>query len=76
MEIRAFGIVKEIAGTATITVDSINNVAALKASLAAQYPLLSQLSSFMIAVNGEYANDETTIQDGDEVAVIPPVSGG
>jgi len=29
-----------------------------------------------IAVNWEYANENTTLKDGDEVALIPPVTGG
>ena len=28
------------------------------------------------AVNGEYARGEDTVSPGDEVAVLPPVSGG
>jgi MoaE-MoaD fusion protein len=30
----------------------------------------------MVAVNGEYAEMTVTLHDGDEVALIPPVSGG
>ena len=30
----------------------------------------------MMALNHEMANAETTIQDGDEVAFFPPVTGG
>ena len=30
----------------------------------------------MLARNGRYVDRESTIQDGDEIAVIPPVSGG
>jgi molybdopterin converting factor small subunit len=30
----------------------------------------------MVAINEEYANEEDTIQSGDVVALIPPVSGG
>lgn len=33
-------------------------------------------SSVRFAVNGEYADPATTLADGDEVACIPPVSGG
>jgi molybdopterin converting factor subunit 1 len=29
-----------------------------------------------VAVNQEYAGMETVLQDGDEVALLPPVSGG
>ena len=33
-------------------------------------------SSLRFAVNGEYADDDRPLADGDEVACIPPVSGG
>jgi molybdopterin converting factor small subunit len=29
-----------------------------------------------VAVNGQAANDETSLQDGDEVAFFPPAAGG
>jgi molybdopterin synthase sulfur carrier subunit len=34
------------------------------------------LEQVMVAVNEEYAGDEQTLQPGDIVAFIPPVSGG
>ncbi|MDQ0208904.1 MoaD/ThiS family protein [Alkalicoccobacillus murimartini] len=34
------------------------------------------LDSIMVAVNEEYADQKTIIQDGDILALIPPVSGG
>ena len=77
MNILTFGIVKEILGnTLVIGSDSDISVAALKTKLEEQYPRLKQLSSFMIAVNGEYVSEDTIIKPGDEVAIIPPVSGG
>jgi sulfur-carrier protein len=33
-------------------------------------------STFRFAVNDEYVDNDHTLEDGDEVAVIPPVSGG
>jgi molybdopterin converting factor subunit 1 len=32
--------------------------------------------SIAVAVNQEYARAEVELQDGDEVALLPPVSGG
>lgn len=33
-------------------------------------------SNMLCAVNQEYANPATRVQDGDEVAFFPPVTGG
>lgn len=42
-----------------------------------EYPSLTPLApALAIAVNREYAAPETLLNDGDEVALIPPVSGG
>jgi len=78
MKVLTFCIVKEILGemSAIVLLDNGMTVAMLKTKLEEQYPRLKQLSSFMIAVNGEYANADTVIKQGDEVAIIPPVSGG
>jgi molybdopterin synthase sulfur carrier subunit len=78
MKILSFGIAKEILGGAAVDVplDSDVSVAMLQTRLAELYPGLRSLSSFMIAVNGEYAQPGTIINAGDEVAIIPPVSGG
>ena len=32
--------------------------------------------TFYVAVNEEFAQRDTVLQDGDEVALLPPVSGG
>ncbi|SFO31192.1 molybdopterin synthase sulfur carrier subunit [Chitinophaga sp. YR627] len=76
MRILLFGIAKDIAGAPVITAEGITTVAALRAWLYTKYPSLERLRSLMIAVNKVYANDEDTLQPGDEIAVIPPVSGG
>lgn len=78
ISILAFGIAKEIVGTpsAALQVDDATTVGTIKARLGEQYPRLQLLTSFMIAVNGEYAVADTVIKQGDEIAIIPPVSGG
>ena len=78
MKILAFGIVKDIFSNAVIDVDckTESSVEALKNILEKKYPRLNQLGSYMIAVNNEYASDDDTISENDEIAIIPPVSGG
>jgi len=45
--------------------------------LSARYPTLAgRISSLRFAVNEEYADMDTPLRQNDEVAVIPPVSGG
>ncbi len=42
-----------------------------------RYPQFEKnFDNVMIAVNEEYANPDQILNDGDTVAVIPPVSGG
>ncbi len=75
--IKLFGITREIAGSSTLTVaQPVANVGQLLALLHEQYPRLAELNSLMVAVNDEYATAETPVTASDEVALIPPVSGG
>ncbi|GGK68577.1 molybdopterin converting factor subunit 1 [Rufibacter glacialis] len=79
MEILLFGITREIVGRNSLEVPSketIQTVGQLKAWLGAQYPALNKLSSLAVAVDSEYAHDHQTLSPGQEVALIPPVSGG
>ncbi len=74
----AFGIAREIMGSSrkTMTLEAGTTVGDLRRRLVQDSPGLSRLNSWAIAVNSEYAADETVVKAGDEVAVIPPVSGG
>jgi molybdopterin converting factor subunit 1 len=52
-------------------------VGQLRARLAEQVPALGPLLQVSrVAVNHDFADDSQVINPGDEVAVIPPVSGG
>jgi len=77
VKVLAFGIAKDIFGGSAISVDiSGNTTAGLKSTLENNYPRLKKLASYMIAVNSEYAHDDHLLTVDDEIAIIPPVSGG
>ena len=49
----------------------------LRALLLERHHALKELlPTCALAVNCVYAHDDTVLKDGDEVAVLPPVSGG
>lgn len=76
--ILAFGIAKEIFGGSSVTIEfpEAITVSELIGAVKEKYPEVNKLSSFAIAVNGAYATPGTTIKESDEIAIIPPVSGG
>ena len=52
-------------------------VGQLRQDLVARFPGAAAMARILsVAVNAEYADDAAMLQPGDEVAVIPPVSGG
>ncbi len=78
MEVLCFGIAKEITKTSSLQVESgvIQTVAELKAHLLSQFPAFKDYFEFRIAVNQEFADEEQVLNGSEEIAIIPPVSGG
>jgi molybdopterin converting factor subunit 1 len=53
------------------------DVTRLKSELVTQHPELeAALGSVLVAINKDFASDDDTLSEGDEVAFFPPVSGG
>ena len=62
---------------ADLELDGPLTVAGLIEALCRDHPSLSPLSgTLQVAVNAEYAPRDACLRDGDEIALIPPVSGG
>lgn len=78
MKVLAFGIAKDIFGAAFTETELGEgaSVKELKALLEERYGKLKELKSYMVAVNNEYAADDRVLHLNDEIAIIPPVSGG
>lgn len=78
LRIRLFGITKDIIGKTHLELEAppAARVQDLLELLRATYPKLTKLNSILIAVNDEYAKPDVVLKPNDEIALIPPVSGG
>ena len=79
MTVLLFGVTRDIVGKGSMSVpdaDGIETVGDLKRRLMERYPALRELSSLALAVNQSYARDNDPVHESDEIALIPPVSGG
>ena len=79
VRVRLFARLREIAGSAEIVRDIAPGatLASVWRQLAAEYPAFEPYGrSIGSAVNADYARMDTEIRDGDEIAFLPPVSGG
>ena len=78
IKLLAFGIVKEIFSSSELELEVADGIKLeeLKSRLEQLYPGLARLKSYFIAINEEYGQSDQVIESDDEIAVIPPVSGG
>ncbi len=81
MKIKAlfFASSRDIVGSKEVELDLMEgtSVGDLRRDLISRYPGLAPLQQVLsIAVNTDYADDSALLKQGDEVAFIPPVSGG
>ena len=72
MTVRLFAGLRERAGRATVELDGVERAGDVWPALG----LGDEPPGLLYAVNREYANRDRELHDGDEVALIPPVSGG
>ena len=81
MQVRVlfFGILKDLAGRnrEELELPEGSSVADVLAHYESQVPDLKKwFSSVALAVNQQYAGPNTKLRPGDEIALLPPVSGG
>jgi molybdopterin converting factor small subunit len=82
LKVKSFAILKDIIGTQQMTLqlprkDKGTTVADLRIRILELYPVISEQRIAMgIAVNAKMANEKSVINDLDEIALLPPISGG
>jgi molybdopterin converting factor subunit 1 len=79
LTVHLFARARELAGADAVALELPPGatVAELRRTLAGRFPALAGLlDRSAVAVNHDFADDVRVLLAGDEVAVIPPVSGG
>ena len=79
VRVRLFALARDVVGQEAVDVELADGgtVAALRESIAARYPALCDVMRVsLVAVNADYAGDSIALCPTDDVALIPPVSGG
>jgi molybdopterin synthase catalytic subunit len=79
VRLRFFAAAREAMGQTAMTLEvpEGSTVGDVRARLRAAHPAFAALPpDMMVSVNLEYRTPEYRLSDGDEVAFIPPVSGG
>ncbi len=78
LSVLAFGFTKDIIGKrfSEMELPEGSNIADFRSSLFNRYPELKKMASIRLALNSEYADETVLLKENDEVALIPPVSGG
>ena len=79
LPVRLFALYRERAGRSTVSlqVPDGTTVAELTEEVRRQFPQLAPPRvQIVVAVNAEYAEEDLVLQPGDDVCLIPPVSGG
>ena len=78
VKVRFFARLRELAGVENeaLQVAPGATLASVYAAVRARHTALPERGSVRGALNQEFADWEAQVEDGDEVAFIPPVSGG
>jgi molybdopterin converting factor subunit 1 len=80
VEVRLFAMLRERVGSESVTVDVPEGATVREAldALGAQHEIGDLIGAMpvVMAVNREYAEEGDRLSAGDELALIPPVSGG
>lgn len=79
VRVQLFAVARDLAGRGVVEIElpEGGTVSDLRRALAAEVPSLAPvLPRVLVAVGADYARDSAVLQPGDEVACIPPVSGG
>ena len=77
MEVKVlfFGVLAEVAGTSLKNYNEVKTIGDLKLRIYDDFPEVIHYN-FRISLNNEIINNDPNLNNGDEIALMPPFAGG
>lgn len=75
INVKLFGLLSDMAGRNELSLEGIQDTASLREEFCNRYPSLRS-TSFLIAVNKKVVRENCSLRQEDEIALLPPFSGG
>lgn len=75
IQVRLFGSLVDLIGKSNVMVSDCQNTESLKEKLIGEYPGLKNCE-FVISVDKKVVKKNVVLEQGSEVAVLPPFAGG
>ena len=75
MKILLFGVLADLLNADRVEIDHQPDLTSLKRELALRFPAIGD-QSFTLAINKHKPAEDYLIQSSDEIALLPPFSGG
>lgn len=79
IKVRLFARYRELVGNGetNLQLPPGTTVGAFKSQIDNHFPQLKNYSAnLLVALNGEFADNSLILKEGDEIALLPPLSGG
>ena len=70
-----FGVLSEVAGTDCRHYQEVKSINDLKLRILDDFPEIGQYN-YRISLNNEILNSDRNLNEGDEIAFLPPFAGG
>ena len=70
-----FGVLSEVSGTGIKFYDEVKSIEHLKQKVSDDFPEIIHYI-FKVSLNNEFIKDDAELKDNDEVAFLPPFTGG
>ena len=75
VKVLLFGILSEKAKASDIAFENVSDLNALLARIRVEYPEIKNMQH-LVSINREVVKENKILNDGDEIALLPPFAGG